>query len=104
MQATNVAADQVRQLALALKQRQRRQLAAVELQEIEGEHRKLMLSIGCYGRLQTAEVRTAVGGGEDELAIDDRSLALDVGQRLHQDGQAFGPLVAACRAVPCVRP
>jgi len=51
-------------------------------------------------RLQGAKVRVAFVGGEDELSVEHRGLAAKAVQRLRQERQAFGPLVAALAVEP----
>ena len=88
------AGDQLLQMRLALDQRQLPQIVAVEIEQIEGDHHDLgRLALQLV--LQHREVGGAVGGGHDDLAVDDRRAGADVPSIVGDLLEALGPVVAA---------
>jgi hypothetical protein len=59
------------------------------VQEIEGEHRELVLSLRSHGSAQAGEIRSAVTGGQDELAIDHCEPAANARQRFPRRVRRF---------------
>lgn len=65
--------DQVPQYRLALDRRQRAQILAVLVQDVEGDECE-QLGVPCHARMHLLEVRPAVGLRRDHLAVDDEGL------------------------------